>query len=131
MNETKACLSELLRPWKLLTLVLRIGFLIAGSYYYVAPDWDVPISLIMAILAYLTSSWSMRVLIERRWRYLLATHAVLYLVYGRWMLRTLLALQNSCSSGINAQCKSSGFSLAVQYQRNHLAIQGEPVRIFC
>ena len=60
--------SEYLRPWKLATLALGIGLLVAGSFYYQAPDWDIPISLIMAILAYLTAPWSMRVLIERRWR---------------------------------------------------------------
>ena len=60
--------SEYLRPWKLVTLALGIGLLIAGSFYYQAPDWDIPVSLIMAALAYLTAPWSMRVLIERRWR---------------------------------------------------------------
>ncbi len=60
--------AEYLRPWKLLTLAFGIGLLIVGSFYYQAPDWDIPISLIMALLAYLTAPWSMRVLIERRWR---------------------------------------------------------------
>lgn len=59
---------EYLRPWKLLTLALGIAMLILGSFYYPAPDWDIPISFIMAILAYLTAPWSMRVLLERRWR---------------------------------------------------------------
>ncbi len=62
-------LNEYLRPWKLFTLFIGIALLIAGSLYDVAPDWDIPISLIMAILAYLTAPWSMRVLLERRWRY--------------------------------------------------------------
>ncbi len=60
--------SEYFRPWKLATLALGVGLLILGSFYYQAPDWDIPISLIMAILAYITAPWSMRVLIERRWR---------------------------------------------------------------
>lgn len=34
-----------------------------------APDWDIPISFIMAICTYLTAPWSLRVLLERRWRY--------------------------------------------------------------
>jgi hypothetical protein len=42
--------------------------LILGSFHYEAPDWDIPISFIMAILAYLTAPWSMRVLLERKWR---------------------------------------------------------------
>jgi hypothetical protein len=59
--------TEYLRPWKLFSLSVGIALLIAGSFYYEAPDWDVPISLIMAILAYLTAPWSMRVILERRW----------------------------------------------------------------
>ncbi len=61
-------IREYLRPWKLATLACGIALLIAGSFYYRAPDWDIPISLIMATLAYLTAPWSMRVLLERRWR---------------------------------------------------------------
>jgi hypothetical protein len=41
-------LREYLRPWKLASLACGIGLLIAGSYYMPAPDWDIPISLIMA-----------------------------------------------------------------------------------
>lgn len=62
-------LREYLRPWKLFSFACGVALLIAGAYYYEAPDWDVPISLIMASLAYLTASWSMRVLLERRWRH--------------------------------------------------------------
>jgi hypothetical protein len=47
---------------------LGVALLIAGSFYYEAPDWDIPISLIMAGLAYLTAPWSLRVIVERRWR---------------------------------------------------------------
>ncbi len=61
-------MKEYLRPWKLITLACGIALLIAGSFYYQAPDWDIPISLIMAILAYLTAPWSLRVVLERRWK---------------------------------------------------------------
>ena len=60
--------SEYLRPWKLFSLACGVGLLIAGAYHYDAPDWDVPISLIMAALAYLTAPWSMHVMLERRWK---------------------------------------------------------------
>ena len=59
---------ELCRPWKLATLAVGISLLIWGSFYYQAPDWDIPISLIMALFAYLTASWSMHVIVERKWR---------------------------------------------------------------
>jgi hypothetical protein len=64
-----ACFAEYLRPWKLLTLALGIALLIAGSFYYSAPDWDIPISLIMATFAYFAAPWSLRVIIGRVWRH--------------------------------------------------------------
>ena len=66
--QTTSMLVEYVRPWKISTLALGIALLIIGSFYYEAPDWDIPISLIMAILAYLTAPWSLRVIMERRWR---------------------------------------------------------------
>lgn len=63
-------LSEYTRPWKLITLFVGIALLIAGSYIYPAPDWDIPISFIMAILTYFAAPWSIRVLIEHQWKYL-------------------------------------------------------------
>lgn len=62
-------LSEYLRPWKLATLFLGTGLLVLGSIFTPAPDWDLPISFIMAFLTYLTAPWSIRVLLERRWRH--------------------------------------------------------------
>ena len=62
-------MKELLRPWKLATLAAGIALLVAGSYLQPAPDWDIPISLIMALLAYLAAPWSLRVIVERRWRW--------------------------------------------------------------
>ena len=61
-------MNEYLRPWKLTTLAIGIALLIVGAFYYEAPDWDIPISLIMAILAYLSAPWSLRVLVERKWQ---------------------------------------------------------------
>jgi hypothetical protein len=60
--------TEYLRPWKLFSLAVGVALLIAGSYHHDAPDWDIPISLIMASCAYLTAPWSVRVLVERQWR---------------------------------------------------------------
>lgn len=61
-------MREYLRPWKLITFAIGVGLLIAGAFHYEVPDWDVPISLIMATLTYLTAPWSLRVLLERRWK---------------------------------------------------------------
>lgn len=59
---------EYRRPWKLGSFFVGLALLVAGSFYYPAPDWDMPISIIMALLAYLTAPWSTRVLVERQWR---------------------------------------------------------------
>ena len=61
-------LIEYTRPWKLFSLECGIALLVFGSFQYSALDWDIPISLIMAALAYLTAPWSTRVFLERRWR---------------------------------------------------------------
>jgi hypothetical protein len=63
-------MTEYLRPWKLITLALGINALIYGSYLEPSPDWDVGISVLMAVMTYLTAPWSLRVLLERRWRML-------------------------------------------------------------
>lgn len=61
-------LIEYRRPWKLISLCLGVGILVWGSFYVRAPDWDISISIIMAFFAYLTSAWSLRTLVERRWK---------------------------------------------------------------
>ena len=98
MNAVIIPLSEYLRPWKLFTLAIGITLLIFGSFYYSAPDWDIPISFIMAILAYLTAPWSLRVILERQWRLwpamFLATWFTVdgcYAIY--WSLKDPVALE--------------------------------------
>ena len=68
-DASSAGLAEYARPWKVVTLLVGIALLILGSFHYRAPDWDIPISLIMAILAYLAAPWSLRVVVERKWRF--------------------------------------------------------------
>ena len=55
-------------PWNIGSLLVGIGLLIAGSFYYEALDWDIPISLIMAGFSYLSAAWSLNVLVKREWR---------------------------------------------------------------
>jgi hypothetical protein len=61
-------MTEYLRPWKLVTLAIGLALLVLGAIYDQALDWDIPISIIMAALTYLTAPWSMRALLDRRWR---------------------------------------------------------------
>ena len=62
--------AEYLRPWKLVSLACGIALLILGSIYMPAPDWDIPISFIMAVLTYWTAPCSLRALLERKWQLL-------------------------------------------------------------
>ena len=94
----KLRLAEYYRPWKLATLAVGIALLILGAFYYKAPDWDIPISFIMAILAYFAAPWSLRVILERKWRLwpamLLATWFTVdgcYAIY--WSLKDPVALE--------------------------------------
>ena len=63
-------LREYLRPWKLGSLAAGVGLLVLGSIYVPAPDWDIPISFIMAGITYLTAPCSLRTVMERNWRLL-------------------------------------------------------------
>lgn len=56
-------LSELARPWKLLTFGVAMTLLLAGSLTLRIPDWDAGITLIMGCLAYVCAPWSVRVLL--------------------------------------------------------------------
>lgn len=49
--------NETLRPWKLATLAIGLGLLIAGAYLTPAPDWDIGVSILMAGFTYLTAGW--------------------------------------------------------------------------
>lgn len=97
--------EELLRPWKLSTLIIGIGLLVIGSFYYQAPDWDIPISFIMAGLSYLSASWSMHVMVERRWKQwplmVLMTWLTVdgcYWIYWSWKNPVALELMRSANA---------------------------------
>ena len=62
---------DLVQPWKVVTLLAGLGLLVAGSHYYQFQDWDIGISLIMGVMAYVFAPWSVRALIARQWQKLL------------------------------------------------------------
>lgn len=61
-------MNEYFRPWKLGTLGIGLGLLIAGAFYYKQPDWDVGVSLVMGLLTYLTAPWGIRAVKAGRWK---------------------------------------------------------------
>ena len=100
----KEYLIELCRPWKLITLAIGIALLIFGSYYYIAPDWDIPISLIMAFFAYTTAPWCLRTLLERKWKHLLVIIFLTwfsvdgcYVIYWHFRNPNVLALMRTAN----------------------------------
>jgi len=109
----KENMTEYFRPWKLFTLAIGIMLLIVGSFYYKAPDWDIPISFIMATLAYLTAPWSLRVILERQWRrwpvMLLATWFTVdgcYAIY--WSFKDPVALEMMRAANLPASLSLYG-----------------------
>jgi len=60
--------AEYMRPWKLFSLLCGIVILLLGARYSDLPDWDVAVSLIMAVPAYFTAPCSLRVVLERKWK---------------------------------------------------------------
>ena len=60
--------TEYARPWKLFSMFCGIMFLLIGARYSGLPDWDAPLSFIMAGFTYFTAPCSLRVLLERRWK---------------------------------------------------------------
>jgi hypothetical protein len=86
-NFERKAMKNYLHPWNLTTLAIGIALLIVGRYYYNAMDWDVPISLIMAALAYAFATWSLRVVLERQWRMLpLALLATWFTIDGSYAI---------------------------------------------
>lgn len=47
--------NEYLRIWKIAYLIIGISFLMVGSFLANMPDWDMGISLIMALMTYFLS----------------------------------------------------------------------------
>lgn len=119
-------MTEYTRPWKIVTLLIGIALLIAGSYFYQAPDWDIPISFIMGLLAYFTAPWSMRVLLERKWKLwpamLLATWFTVdgcYAIY--WHFKNPIALEQMRDANFPASLSLYGMCGVLWLYKGSLA----------
>ena len=60
----KNYLHELRRPWKLAIFAIGMGWLLYGATHYNIGDWDVGVSIVMGVLAYLLAPWSMHVILN-------------------------------------------------------------------
>ena len=95
-------MKDYLRLWKLFTLACGIGLLIIGSYAMPAPDWDIPISLIMGLATYIFAPITARSLFRRYWKWLPlgvfgAWFAIdgVYWAYWAWQNPFALAMMRS------------------------------------
>jgi hypothetical protein len=78
--------AEYLRPWKLFSLACGLALLLYGAATMHIADWDAGVSIIMAVLAYLTAPWVAHIVVERRWRQLpLAFFWTLFTVDGSYV----------------------------------------------
>jgi hypothetical protein len=79
-------LTELARPWKLVSFAIGMAWLLYGALNYEIPDWDVGISLLMGGLTYLCAPWSVAtILVGFRYRprgWLLASAAALLVAWA-------------------------------------------------
>lgn len=60
----KELMNEWKRPWKLILFLMGMSWLIYGALFWEYSDWDIGVSLIMGILTYLFSSWSLSLIIK-------------------------------------------------------------------
>jgi len=58
-------LNELIRPWKIATFVAGLSLLVLGAKLDIALDWDIGVSIVMALTAYVTAPWVVRSLRDR------------------------------------------------------------------
>ena len=85
---------EWFRPWKLSTFALGMGWLFYGALFYGIGDWDIGVSVLMGVLAYLLAPWSVLVIGSalrykpRRWPWhiALAIGASIFVADGSYML---------------------------------------------
>lgn len=50
--------KEWVRPWKIFIFVIGMSWLFYGALNWNYPDWDIGVSIIMGLLAYMFAPWS-------------------------------------------------------------------------
>lgn len=60
-------LNDYLSQRNLFFLIAGLMFLFTGAELSGLPDWDIPVSVLMALCAYVTAAPTLRVVLERRW----------------------------------------------------------------
>lgn len=98
--DLKSYAKELLRPWKLVSFSMALGYYIWGAVRYQCPTWDIPVSIIMSVLTYVFAPWTVDAIYSlfrhrpRNWGFgLLLCLAIIYVcasgsyeLYNLWNL---------------------------------------------
>lgn len=87
-------LSDYLTPWKVSTYLLGLLILILGSHFFIFDDWDIGVSIIMSILAYVFAPLSVKLIIsaqnktslQKCYRYLLSLFLTWLVIDGSYWL---------------------------------------------
>jgi hypothetical protein len=64
MFPIKEIIREYMRPWKLCILTVGMAWLFYGALNWDYSDWDIGVSIIMGLLAYLLAPWSVSTFIK-------------------------------------------------------------------
>lgn len=109
MKEELNYFQDLLQPWKLVSLLLGILFLIWGAGFFSVPDWDIGVSFAMAIPTYLTAGWVMRQLSNRQYRlfvlcaiYMMLSVDTSYYVYWAFVNPTVIGTFRFANDGVSS-----------------------------
>lgn len=108
-------MAEYLKPWKLIAFIGGLLVLIAGSRLTPAPDWDIPVSIIMATATYIFHPYALRF---KNFDEVMGSIAAMYLsvdgfyaIY--WAIENPLVLQLMRSA--NAPASACLYLVAVLY----------------
>ena len=67
---TSDAASKMQRLLKLGSFLIGLSLLLWGAVYHDYPDWDIGISLIMALTTFATAEWSVGTIWQMRWKWI-------------------------------------------------------------
>ncbi len=109
MKEELNYFQDLLQPWKLVSLLLGIMFLIWGAGFFNVPDWDIGVSFAMAIPTYLTAGWVMRKVSDHEYYlfvlcgfYMMLSVDTSYYVYWAFVNPTVIGTFRFANDGVSS-----------------------------
>lgn len=70
LSESTPLVSRaLFAPWRLVSLAVGLGLLMAGAIFLPSDDWDFPLCFVMGLPAYVLAPWTFRQVFYFRWKW--------------------------------------------------------------